>query len=360
MINFITKKIKIFKDIKLRFDLPKPKKILQYDELQSDFLKKIIKRDFNIMPRHKTEIYFWIFIKQIFFFNFTFLTYFKNYIKITSPKIVINLIDNDFSFYKFKDHFKGVYFISVQNGVRPPTNSIFKKKKSAFFKSLKCDYFFVFNKYYANEYKKTIISEYHVLGSYKSNVVKINRTKYKGRYLFLSRKKINPKFLYLMALYFKNSNKKLDILLKGKNHNDQKIEIEFYKKFFNSNCIFHKCYTIEKSYNVVDKFENIIFTNSTLGYEAISRKKKVAIFPLKKDKTYREYFGWPKKNQKKDNFFIAKKLTYSEIKRVLDNVYNCKQAKWDQKYYRNIRDLMYFDKNNSQLTKVINKILKHS
>jgi len=120
MINFITKKIKIFKDIKLRFDLPKPKKILQYDELQSDFLKKIIKRDFNIMPRHKTEIYFWIFIKQIFFFNFTFLTYFKNYIKITSPKIVINLIDNDFSFYKFKDHFKGVYFISVQNGVRPP------------------------------------------------------------------------------------------------------------------------------------------------------------------------------------------------------------------------------------------------
>ena len=153
---------------------------------------------------------------------------------------------------------------------------------------------------------------------------------------------------------------KINILLKSKNHLSQNDEIKFYRNIFKLNCIFHKYISLEKQYKTLDKFENIIFTNSTLGYEAISRKKKVAIFPLKKDKTYREYFGWPKKNQKKDNFFIAKKLTYSEIKRVLDNVYNCKQAKWDQKYYRNIRDLMYFDKNNSQLTKVINKILKHS
>jgi hypothetical protein len=360
MINFIIKKIRKFNNIKFRFDLPKKKNILQYDELQSGFLKKIIKRDFNIMPRHKPEIYFWIFIKQTLFFDFTFLTYFKNYIKITSPKIVINLIDNDFSYYKFKDHFEGVHFISIQNGVRPPISPIFKTKKSAHSKNLKCDYFFVFNKYYAYEYKKSINSKYYVLGSYKSNLVKINRTKYKGRYLFISRKKINPKFLYLLASYFKNYNKKLDILLKSKNHIDQKIEIQFYKKFFNSNCIFHKCYTIEKSYNIVDKFENIIFTNSTLGYEAISRKKKVAIFALKKDKTYREYFGWPKRNQKENSFFLAKELNYIEIKRVLDNVYNCKQTKWDQKYYRNIQDLMYFDKNNSQLTKVINKILKYS
>ena len=29
----------------------------------------------------------------------------------------------------------------------------------------------------------------------------------------------------------------------------------------------------------MDNYENIIFIDSTLGYEAISRNKKVAIFP---------------------------------------------------------------------------------
>ncbi len=360
MFNNIIHKIKNANNIKFRFDYPKPKKILQYDELHSDFLRKVIRKDFNIIPRHKIEIYFWIFIKQAFFFDFSFLTYFKNYIKVTSPKVIINLIDNDFSYYKFKNHFKGIQFISIQNGVRPPNIPIFKNKNSKDFKNLECDHFFLFNKHLVHEYKKVIKSKYYVIGSYKNNTVKINKTKYRGSYLFISRQRINPKFIRLMALYFLNSNKKLNILLKNKDYNNQKNEMEFYKKFFNSNCIFHKCKTVEKSYKTLDKFENIIFTNSTLGYEAISRRKKVAVFALSKNKKYREFFGWPKRNNKKNNFFIANKLTYDEISRVLNNIYTCTQSNWEKNYFKNIKDLMHIDKNNLQLKKVIDKILKNS
>ena len=168
---------------------------------------------------------------------------------------------------------------------------------------------------------------------------------------------ISHKLLSLIASYFLNSNIKINILLKNNNIEGQNKEMKFYKNFFNSNCIFHKSYTPEKSYKILDEFENIIFTNSTLGFEAIARKKKVAVFSVNKDKIQKKWFGWPKKYQKEYDFFSAKNLTYSEIKRVLDNVYNCKQENWNKKYYKNIKDLMYFDKNNYQLKKVINEIL---
>ena len=143
---------------------------------------------------------------------------------------------------------------------------------------------------------------------------------------------ISYKLLSLLASYFEDLNIKLNILLKNYNAQGQKKkEMEFYRKFFKSNCIFHKSSTPKKVIKFLDEFENIIFTNSTLGFEAISRKKKVAVFSVNKDKIEKKLFGWPKKFQKNYNFFLANKLTYSEIKRVLENVNNCKQAKWEKK-----------------------------
>ena len=89
-------------------------------------------------------------------------------------------------------------------------------------------------------------------------------------------------------------------------------------------------------------------------------EKKVVIFPVNNNKINSSLFGWPKKHQKDYAFFTAKKLNYGEIKRVIDNVYNCKQENWEKKHYKNIKDLMHFDKNNSQLRKVVNKILNNS
>ena len=72
----------------------------------------------------------------------------------------------------------------------------------------------------------------------------------------------------------------------------------------------------------------------------------------------RKIFGWPKKKQKNYDFFLPKKLTYSEVERVLNNISNCKQSNWNINHYKYIKDLMYFDKGNSQLNKIISKIIK--
>jgi surface carbohydrate biosynthesis protein len=157
MIRKILNIIKIFYKIKLRFDLPASKKILLFDEVHSQILREIIKKDFNILKvRDEKEIYFWILIQQIIFFDFKFLTYCKNYIKYTSPKVVITFIDTKIQFYELKNKFKNISFVSIQNGHRFENYSMFHNKKYINSQILKCDHIFVFSKYYIKEYRRII------------------------------------------------------------------------------------------------------------------------------------------------------------------------------------------------------------
>ena len=58
MIKKTFNKIKKFSNIKIRFDLPKSKEILLFDEIYALVLKEIIKKDFSILriPR-KIDLY---------------------------------------------------------------------------------------------------------------------------------------------------------------------------------------------------------------------------------------------------------------------------------------------------------------
>mgnify|MGYP006075128985 CR=1 FL=1 len=365
MIKKITGIIKKIYKIKIRFDFPNSKKILIFDDIFSSLLQEIIKKDFNILKvREEKEIYFWILFKQIIFFDFKFFTYCKNYIKYTSPKVVITLVDTNINFYKLKNGFKNVIFISIQNGHRLDNYSMFHDKRYIKSKRLKCDHIFVFNKYYIKEYSRIIESKYCTLGSIKNNIIKINKTKNHNQFLFISQflknhKKNNfqKKLLTFINLYLSRSGKKLHILLRNKDILNQKAEIEFYKFFFKSNCVFHKTSKWKKSYEIMDKFENIIFMYSSLGYEAIARKKKVAIFSPIRDNDFELNFGWPGPSRKRYDFFSAKNLTYNEIKRVLSNVSNCTQVHWNKKHYNTLKDQLYINKNNTKLRKIILKLL---
>ena len=268
-------------------------------------------------------------------------------------------------FYELKKEFKDINFISIQNGHRFENYSMFYNKKYMNTKLLKCDHIFVFNKYYVKEYNRIIDSKYHVLGNFKNNIVKLSKTQIYNEFLFISqfiqnheKKNFQIKLLSLINLYLSRRKKKLHILLRGKNYLKQKEEIEFYEKIFKSNCIFHKTSKWKNSYKILDKFENIIFMFSTFGYEAIARKKKVAIFSPKRNNSFLLSFGWPGSYKNKFDFFSAKNLSYNEIKRVLSNIYSCSEANWKKKHYNNLKDHLYLDKNNSKLKRVIFKLLK--
>ena len=102
MIREIIKKIKVLSRIRLRFDLPKKNKLLVFDEIHSTKFKDIIKMNFNILHIRHNKILFWIYLKPVIFFDFTFKTYCKNFIKFTSPKIIITFNDPRFEMYELK------------------------------------------------------------------------------------------------------------------------------------------------------------------------------------------------------------------------------------------------------------------
>ena len=147
------------------------------------------------------------------------------------------------------------------------------------------------------------------------------------------------------------------ILTRSKNLIDYKEEIKYFEKIIINKCIFKKTTNWKQSYNIIDNYQNIIFMFSSLGYEAIARKKKVAIFPTKNRNHLKEYSKYDVFTNKKFNFFTAKKLTHSEIKRVLNNLNNCSYDVWKKRYFSIMKDQLYFDKNNTILKKVLSKLL---
>ena len=68
------------------------------------------------------------------------------------------------------------------------------------------------------------------------------------------------------------------------------------------------------------------------------------------------YFGWPGPKRKEYNFFSSNKLNYNEVKRILDNINNCKQSDWNKKYYSVIKDQLNFDAKNRSLRNLINNL----
>jgi hypothetical protein len=166
------------------------------------------------------------------------------------------------------------------NGIR--VNSWYEKRKKLWPKNLNCDYFFVLNKYYIAKYKKIINANYYAHGHFRNNFISIGKKASNKEFLLISQTTQSiklEKLLNFINLYLKSQDKKLYILLRrSKDHPLQSEEIKFYKKIFNSNCIFYESSNWKKKYEILDKFENIIFTWSTMGFESIPRKKKIAVF----------------------------------------------------------------------------------
>ena len=148
-------------------------------------------------------------------------------------------------------------------------------------------------------------------------------------------------------------SKKYSFFILGASINDYKEEKNFFKLIINSNnWKFLKKRKYLKNYQLLDKFENIVFIDSTLGYEAIAREKKVAVFSLRKINSdgKSEKFGYPLK-MKPRGFFYSNSCNYSEIKRVLDNVTNYSDQKWKTKILPKLSEFRYFDANNTLLKK---------
>ena len=108
----------------------------------------------------------------------------------------------------------------------------------------------------------------------------------------------------------------------------------------------------KKNYKIFNNKTLFVFINSTLGYEALSRGKKIVTI-----QTSFPFRGHPA-NYSKSGFFWSNKLDYLNLEKILNRVLKISNNKWKKVAKKYSNNLVCFDENNRHKLNIINKILK--
>ena len=377
-------------NIKLVIKPPKTKKVLVYDSSNIQVFENLLnKKDYNIFFNRYEELNLFIlknaifiFIKKIFKFKSSSLSsiYVYEFIKASNPKLVITLVDNKLSYFLLKKRFPKIKFFLIQNG-----NSLidFKEILSQNKKELFIDKLMTFNKIYAKEFSKYVKGKKIIIGSIKNNFVKIK--KYKTiKVLFVSqfrkfrkhKKEVyvtsQDKKKYTWEDFYQYEKKIIKLLAKFCINNDYKLSIAgFYenkhgaaeKNFYNEQLIHfpnlkwevYNRIDIYSAYKLIDRSSLVVFIDSALGYETLMRNTKCVSFSVRKIKG--RNFGWPKKLNQEGPFWIN---YFDETKclKKLNHISQISQNHWKKLKNKYIKDLIFYNYKNTELSKIINKEIK--
>tara|TARA_B100000902_G_C27321405_1_gene924849 strand:+ start:4875 stop:5996 length:1122 start_codon:yes stop_codon:yes gene_type:complete len=367
----IKKFLKVISEKRFYFQIPKKNNIVLYDKSTEDIFKELkINKKYKVLDKKRLNIYviFLCFIGL----KFSYENYFQTYINLIKPKVVINGVDNDIIFFKLKKKSK-ICFIAIQNGYRFPSEKEFFSDLIKNEKNLSVDYFFLYNKFFSNYLSKYIKFKPIIHGSIKNNNVPIKPKKKediifisqfnKNKYHFVSYNFLTKKIFSFLNTYCKKKNIKITILFR--NPRDSKnflVEKKFYDNLCNFNYkIFYKKHfnDFKKPYDCVDSADIILTIDSTLGYEALSRKKKVVFFHTRSLGNVKRNFGWPKKIKNLNNNFIPVRLDERYLTKYFEQKINIKYKYWIKKNKKFIKDIILFDFQNKKLINTINQILKN-
>lgn len=367
--------------ISFTFRYPQKNQILIYDELKSEFFKKYFKNYTVYSNRFykSTLVYLPFLLKCILRLNFSFSNYKKYFIEYVDPKIIITLNENQLGFFETKKLFPKKIFIAIQGNWKFDVDHdiiFFRKKYKK--KKLKCDYFFCYNDRVIQYYKKFIdCKNYIKIGSFDSNIFPIRKKTEKGLITFISQFKLkkdndiwhkkykfsdwrmNEKF-FLQKLE-KNLCKKNTLTILGKTSSIE--EYNYYKKIFNNNFNFvyndKLIYSSKKKiFDYIDRSELIITLDSTLGYQALKRGKKVFFFSIRDsiDLNTRSKirFCWPEKKTKR-GLNWSSSYSKKEINRMIE-LKKMANKSWIKFYKSEFKSTCYYNKDNAKFTSTIKKL----
>lgn len=369
--NFLKKLfIIIFFSIK-SLKKPEKKKILIINKDLSDFLKKYLKENYDIIdtrfhlfPSRQLNLY--ILLKCFLKIKFSFLDYVCEYIRHVQPKILITLIDNDLLFYKLKIIFPKIKTIMIQNALRTlQKEDILSQSKILKKKNLAVDYYFCFNKAIGEKFRLFLNCIVVPIGSFRSNFHIKKTKKKKYDYLYISVYRFHVKNAPEDIIFFKNlekyllkKNKTLTIL--GSQSFHQSDEYKFYKNIFkNVNLNFIARSQKRNTYKILDQSNISINIDSTAGYESLSRSNKVGFFCIRGNKHpfHSLKFGWPNLIKNK-GFFWTDKNNYMELERVLNYLTKTNDEQFMKKNRKTINIVMKKNEGNKKFSRYINKLIR--
>ena len=364
--------------MKIIFKKPKQKKILIFDrEGLNKFKLFFYNSQFEVLDRRKESINIYIILITIFNdgFNDFKTNYFKNYLKTVNPKIVLTFIDNNFRFLLLKKTFPAAKYICIQNGMRDSKYFSALKQFKKIHKDLEVDYYFTFSNVIEKKISPYIKSKYFNVGSIINNHYSLDQ-KFKQHYFkktitFISQFKsqfdhmmpaIRSEVIILKLLSKFCEEKKIKLNILGK---IEKSEIKkFNKNFkFKIKWNFIPKGKLNETYKIVNSSNMIVYSDSTLGYEALSKGIRTVSFPIGslkpvKNKYNKMVFGYPYRYPNL-GFFWTNHEDKKKMYLILDKVYSCSINKWKRIYPTFKEKIMQYDKNNNKFKTIIKKIIKN-
>ena len=364
--------------LKIEFKIPVRNKIYLVDGGENNFLKKIIKKNVAVYNREKFN--FLILIQLIFkkkFSSFDFhLNYLETYLKFVQAKVFISTIDNNPLYWSIKKRIPNLKVLLIQNGWRMKGGDIFDKKKIIPKNNYQVDYFFTFNASVSRLYSKYINANFVEIGSYKNNFNSIKKNKKNNKILYVSEFKDErhrfekKKYKISYDSYMRPDRHLLPFLKEFCLKNKFRLEIlprSFSEKeyLFYRNILGERDWTyknkIKNSYQYTDKVNLVVFICTTLGYEVIARKNKVAGFccklhPYLPKKKGSRSFGWPIYGYKDSGFFWVNKMNLNNFEKKLNNLMKMSKTQWNLKISNYRNNIMIYNKNNYKLREVISKV----
>lgn len=367
----ILKLIKTLSNTKIVWKKPLRKKILIYDNTNSDKLIKFLEPEsFQVLHTRKELLNAFILIKCFFSIFKDFSFYIDKYIDTVKPELIITFIDNDLKFFSLKSRHRNIEILMIQNGTRSYHGDIFEqldKLNSRILEKYQLDTFLTFGDDIGNYYAKFIqINKLINFGSLSNNSVKLDSLKtvkdrvvYISQWHYLIEKSLDPhcekKITKFINSYCIKKNKKLNILLRSNDDKHRSDEINFFKNIIGKEVIFIEKSISMNSYNICDSSELVVGIDSTLCYESLARKQKTAIFSIRGNAIGIEgyKFGWPRNFSDVGpfwcNFYDEKIFT-----NILDDLIQMPKADWHNLLFDNdIKKCITYNKNNSILINYI-------
>ena len=304
---------------KIRFLPPKKSDLIIFDHGE-DQLKFLKFEKYSIYHNRGEELNLYILIDTLWKYGFSNLkeNYRINYLKFVGAKYIVTYRCDNRNFYELKSKINGIYTFLIQWG---KTTKEYLRHFSLEKKNFFVDEMYLIGDETAEIFSKYIKGKCFGIGSIANNRIDLkNNKETKNSLIFISQAKSNRIFpeiekiiIKFLKKYCLKNNLKLAIStrillsdLQGKkNYSDILGESgwDYYPR---------RRLDSEGDYEHYLKIltaEYVVCIDSTLGYEALSRKKKVAFFPLgafDQDWCRKNYLT----NKKKNLFYVPTRFGY--------------------------------------------------
>ena len=389
MISKIRRVLRVFRSTHISFRFPKPVAIVQIHKDGIDILARYVDRS-SVSIVDPLELNFWILLKCLARAKFEMKEYFARAIQTYHPRVVITFIDNDPTFYLLKSLVASPVYIAVQNGLR---HNYAYAYRSGFVDHLVsaggkdrlvADLICTFGKGSSLFFENHIYARTLVTGNLKNNLMELTKpTRPEFEIVFMSQHapfdltnskeniylnestvsirefyEIEKTVSLFLAQYCKERS--LRFAVSGK----RGMEDVFEHRFF-AEAIGDLPYTflprVDPQSSYVNAFNSrlVVVIDSTIGYELLSRGKKVAFFsariigePRAVSKDRDTCFGYP--NAYSDNgAFWTNNPDPDEYSRILNSLLGMADTEWAQQIQPYTEELMAYRTGNYEFIEML-------